>query len=67
MKIFRVDCEVYDKCWYVRTSDDAKAIKLVTEMTEERGWHLDFPEEPRDWECVEAFTKEDVVIESRDL
>lgn len=65
--IFRVSSEFYDMAWFIRTSSKKRAIKLVTVMTEELGWHLEFLDEPRDWECEEVFTKKDEIIESKDL
>ena len=67
MKIFRVACETYDKTWYVRTFLASTAISLVKDMTEDLGWHLDYPEEERVWDCKEVFTESNVIIENRDL
>jgi hypothetical protein len=67
MPVYRVSCEVYDKTWYLRAVNEAKAIKVVKEMTEERGWHLDYPEEPRRFDCKKRFDKFNEVWESRDL
>lgn len=67
MGIYRVSCEVYDKAWYLRTSDKVKAVNLVEQMTVERGWHLDFPNEPRNWNVEEVFTKEGEIFEDTDL
>lgn len=67
MKIFRVSCECYDRAWYVKTTNKTKALKLIREMTEARGWHLDYPEEPRRFECEERFQKVGYIIEDIDL
>lgn len=67
MKVFRVASETYDNAWYVKTSDKDTAIKLVREMTEERGWHEEYPEEERVWECEEVFIEPNEIVEQRDM
>lgn len=66
-KVFRVMSEYYDKSWYVKTTNEDRALKLVKDMTEKLGWHLSFPEDERDFDVEEVFVKEGQVWEDRDL
>ena len=70
MKIYKVSCEIYDKSWFVRTSDEGKANELVRLHTESLGWHLDLnldeDEEP-EFEAEEILENEDEIVEWEDL
>lgn len=65
--MIRVSSETYDKAWLVNTTSKKRAIKLVKELTESYGWHLDFPEEKRKWSAEELFTKNGEIIEATHL
>ena len=65
--IYRVSCETYDKAWIVCAVNKVKARKLVKEMTEELGWHLDYPEEKRTWEVEQVLNKSGLIVETSDI
>ena len=67
MPIYRVMCEQYDKTWYVRARTEKKAVKLVKDMTEDHGWHLDFPDEERVFTSKKFFTEDNTIYDHRDL
>lgn len=67
MPIYRVSSDYYDKMWYVKAKTSERALELVTKLTEVLGWHLDYLDEKRDWNCERVFEKEDEIIEDRDL
>lgn len=65
--IYMVGCEAYDKSWLVAAVNKVTAVKLVQELTESYGWHLDYPDEKRTWEVNRMFERYGTIVETSDI